>query len=233
MNNYARTTIEMVREFHQVFDHPISTVELIPEKSRTDFRINFLEEEVKETIDALREGNNKEVIDGIADIQYVLDGFILESGISEFISEERKNHSSQASIKDIDIDIDFLNIILGHIKSELVELRSICHNQQLDLFKYTISAIQCCVDDFIYCTEITEVFTGIVEKVHLSNMSKTCKTQLEAEQTIEHVSKTEGECYYKQVGEYWIVYRMKDNKVMKSVNYKKPDLSEFVSLIKI
>ena len=36
------------------------------------------------------------------------------------------------------------------------------------------------------------------------------------------------ECYYEKVGDYYIVYRKRDKKVMKSINYFRPDLSKFL-----
>ena len=65
-------------------------------------------------------------------------------------------------------------------------------------------------------------------EVQASNLSKVCKTEEEAKQTVEVRSKEQGEmCHYEKVGEYYIVYRSRDMKVMKSINYFKPDLEKF------
>ena len=67
-------------------------------------------------------------------------------------------------------------------------------------------------------------------EVQASNMSKACKTEEEAIQTVELRSKEQGEsCHYEQLGEYWIVYRTRDRKVMKNVNYFKPNLKQFLN----
>jgi predicted HAD superfamily Cof-like phosphohydrolase len=67
-------------------------------------------------------------------------------------------------------------------------------------------------------------------EVQASNMSKACKTEKEAIQTVELRSKEQGEpCHYEQQGEYWIVYRTRDRKVMKNVNYFKPNLKQFLN----
>lgn len=65
-------------------------------------------------------------------------------------------------------------------------------------------------------------------EVQASNLSKVCKTEEEANLTV-RVRETEQKeaCHYEKVGEYWIVYRTRDKKVMKSVNYFKPDLKKF------
>ena len=67
------------------------------------------------------------------------------------------------------------------------------------------------------------------QEVQASNMSKACKTEEEALQTVSQRSKEQGEaCHFEKVekGRY-IVYRTRDRKVMKSINYFRPDLSQF------
>ena len=67
------------------------------------------------------------------------------------------------------------------------------------------------------------------QEVQASNMSKACKTEEEAKQTVIKRSEEQGEpCHYEQVGEYFIVYRTRDRKVMKNINYFKPDLKKFL-----
>jgi hypothetical protein len=67
-------------------------------------------------------------------------------------------------------------------------------------------------------------------EVQASNMSKACKTEEEAIQTVDLRSKEQGEpCHYEQQGEYWIVYRTRDRKVMKNINYFKPNLKQFLN----
>ena len=66
------------------------------------------------------------------------------------------------------------------------------------------------------------------QEVQASNMSKACKTEEEAKETVTQRSKEQGEeCHYEKVGDRYVVYRSRDRKVMKSINYYKPDLSQF------
>jgi predicted HAD superfamily Cof-like phosphohydrolase len=66
-------------------------------------------------------------------------------------------------------------------------------------------------------------------EVQASNMSKACKTEEEAIATVAKRSEEQGEpCHYEKVGEHYIVYRTRDRKVMKNINYFKPDLSQFL-----
>jgi len=71
-----------------------------------------------------------------------------------------------------------------------------------------------------------KILDGYAE-VQASNMSKVCKTEEEAQQTVEVRSKEQGRpCRYRKIGDNWIVYR-DDMKVMKSINYFAPDLKKF------
>ena len=71
-------------------------------------------------------------------------------------------------------------------------------------------------------------------EVQASNMSKSCITEEEARQTVELRSKEQDEpCHYEEKGDYYVVYRTRDRKVMKSINYFKPDLTQFFSVTEI
>lgn len=66
-------------------------------------------------------------------------------------------------------------------------------------------------------------------EVHKSNMSKFSNTPEEATATFEKYQGQGIECYNKQIGNLWITYRTGDNKVLKSINYKEPELKQFIN----
>ena len=66
------------------------------------------------------------------------------------------------------------------------------------------------------------------QEVQASNLSKACTSEEDAQATVEARSKEQGEaCHYEKVGSYYIVYRTRDKKVMKNINYFRPDLTQF------
>ena len=66
------------------------------------------------------------------------------------------------------------------------------------------------------------------QEVQASNMSKACISEEEAQETVRVRSAEQKEpCHYSKVGEYYIVYRTRDFKVMKNINYFRPDLKKF------
>jgi len=66
------------------------------------------------------------------------------------------------------------------------------------------------------------------QEVQASNMSKACGSEEEAKETVIKRSGEQGEdCHYEKVEDLYIVYRSRDRKVMKNINYFKPDLKQF------
>lgn len=75
---------------------------------------------------------------------------------------------------------------------------------------------------------LKDKFNDAYAEVQASNMSKACTSEEEAIETVNVRSEQQGEpCHYEKVGDFYIVYRTRDRKVMKSVNYFKPDLKKF------
>ena len=67
------------------------------------------------------------------------------------------------------------------------------------------------------------------QEVQASNMSKACSSEEEAQETVRVRSKEQEEaCHYEKVGAYYIVYRSRDKKVMKNINYFRPNLKQFL-----
>lgn len=68
------------------------------------------------------------------------------------------------------------------------------------------------------------------QEVQASNMSKACISEEEAQETVRVRSAEQKEpCHYEKVGDYFIVYRTRDRKVMKNINYFRPDLKQFLA----
>ena len=68
------------------------------------------------------------------------------------------------------------------------------------------------------------------QEVQASNMSKSCINEEEAKLTVTQRSKEQKEpCHFEKIGNRYVVYRTRDRKVMKSINYFKPNLKQFFS----
>ena len=68
------------------------------------------------------------------------------------------------------------------------------------------------------------------QEVQASNMSKSCVDEDEAAETVKVRTIEQKEpCHYEQVGDRWVVYRSRDRKVMKSINYFRPNLKKYLT----
>lgn len=75
-------SLELVREFHEVFDLPIADKPNINDMSLNILRYKLLSEELDELWHALNTGNKVGVLDALTDLQYVLDGAYLALGFA-------------------------------------------------------------------------------------------------------------------------------------------------------
>ena len=69
-------------------------------------------------------------------------------------------------------------------------------------------------------------FEALFAEVHRSNMTKSCRTLEEAEQTIRYYQEEKNTpCHYVKRGDEFLIYRDDDNKTLKSVNYSPANLA--------
>ena len=102
---YPVTHYSMVKQFHYMFDHPISETKLTEiDPVLKDFRYKLINEEYNEFLDAFKDKDFGEMADALCDISYVTNGAAICFGI-DLVEELRK----------LDIDIstpkDFSNSV--------------------------------------------------------------------------------------------------------------------------
>lgn len=74
-------------------------------------------------------------------------------------------------------------------------------------------------------------FHDLVQEIYNSNMSKLCKDEQTAQETVENYKKKGVETYYKTCttdSSKYIVYRSEDNKVLKSVDFVEPNIKKLL-----
>ena len=91
-------SIEFVRHWHKTFDVPINEDPRRISKKRADLRVELLKEELKELEEAIEAEDLVAILDGLTDLQYILDGTYLEFGFHSvkalaFIEVQRSNMS--------------------------------------------------------------------------------------------------------------------------------------------
>jgi len=119
--------------------------------------------------------------------------------------------------------------VYDFVLEELEEYRQACENGDI------VEVLDALCDLTYVTTGNGTMLHGLKDKiwpayqeVQASNMSKSCSTQEEAMETVTVRSKEQGEpCHFEQVEDRFVVYRTRDKKVMKSINYFRPDLTQF------
>ena len=111
------------------------------------------------------------------------------------------------------------------IAEELKELEEAIAEKDIVAVADAFCDIQYVLSGAILEFGLGEKFKSLFDEVQRSNMSKAAKSEEEAKATVEFYRQKDGtECYYRQEGDVWLVYRKTDNKTIKSVGYSPADL---------
>ena len=80
-------SLSQVLEFHKTFNHPVLDSPTIPSEDRCRLRVSLIQEELDELSEAIKNKDLVEVADALSDLQYVLNGAVLEFGIKDKFDE--------------------------------------------------------------------------------------------------------------------------------------------------
>lgn len=180
-----------------------------------ELRLNLLEEEFNELIKARSERNVVEVVDALADSLYVAYGMCVTYGYAKRYVPPHKLEEKNYFDKIIDY---FEYIKYYHtVEPSDEKVRSY-------LSKY-IDAI------FHYCYFALIPIQECFDEVHRSNMSKIAPTLEIAEESVKKLSPVK--CTIKENEGVFLIIRDKDGKILKPINYSKPELKKIINTEKI
>jgi predicted HAD superfamily Cof-like phosphohydrolase len=115
------------------------------------------------------------------------------------------------------------------LQEELNELQEAINNNDLIEIADALCDIQYVLSGAVLEFGIGDKFVELFNEVQRSNMSKACSSEEEAIDTLNHYKQKDGtEGYYKKVNDMYIVYRVGDNKVLKSINYSPANLKNIL-----
>jgi predicted HAD superfamily Cof-like phosphohydrolase len=93
-----KASIDKVAEFQKTTDSPILDKPAIPAVKRVRLRIALLDEELCELEEAAQKKDITAVLDALCDLQYILNGTILEFGLQDVFEDAfQEVHSSNMS----------------------------------------------------------------------------------------------------------------------------------------
>lgn len=115
------------------------------------------------------------------------------------------------------------------LQEELNELKQAIEDNDIVEIADALCDIQYVLSGAILEFGFGEKFDELFDEVQRSNMSKACETMQEAIETSLHYKQKDGtESTYKKVGDKWVVHRVSDNKVLKSINYSPTNLKQII-----
>ena len=119
--------------------------------------------------------------------------------------------------------------VIDFVKEELEEYEQACKNGDIvEILDALCDIAYVSLGNGTMLHGLKDKIWPAYQEVQASNLSKACQSQEEARLTVEKRSKEQGEpCHWEKVSDMYIVYRTRDRKVMKSINYFKPDLEKF------
>lgn len=116
------------------------------------------------------------------------------------------------------------------IAEELKELENAIADKDIIEIADALCDIQYVLSGAILEFGLADKFSRLFEEVQRSNMSKACLSEQEAAETVAFYKAKDGtECYYREIGGRWLVYRKSDNKTIKSVNYSPANLKKIMA----
>jgi len=130
------------------------------------------------------------------------------------------------------IDKKDAEFVINFIQEELDELREAVEQENIqEILDAILDITYVGLGNGAMVFGLKDKIWEAYQEVQASNLSKICTTLKEAEETVKVRSEQQGEpCHYEEVGENYVVYRTSDKKVMKSINYFRPDLSKFFNV---
>lgn len=115
------------------------------------------------------------------------------------------------------------------LAEELKELEVAILNQDIVEIADALCDLQYVLSGAILEFGLGEKFAELFNEVQRSNMSKACRSEEEAKATVEYYKKKDNtECYFKEVDGKWLVFRVADNKTIKSINYSPANLAGII-----
>jgi len=115
------------------------------------------------------------------------------------------------------------------LAEELDELKEAIANNDLVEVADALCDLQYVLSGAILEFGLGDKFQTLFNEVHRSNMSKACKTEAEAEATMDYYKKEkQAESYFTEKDGKFLVYRTADDKTLKSINYSPADLKSLI-----
>ncbi len=124
---------------------------------------------------------------------------------------------------------DRCNLRVSLLQEELNELKVAIDNKDIVEVADALCDLQYVLSGAVLEFGLGDKFIELFNEVQRSNMSKACSSEQEAIETINYYKIKDGtDSYHKLVNGKYIVYRIGDDKILKSVNYSPASLKNII-----
>lgn len=256
-NTRSMTNFESVGQFNLIFGHPKHDTlqeNVLEDTKLIQLRLNLISEEISELCESVRTRDMIETIDALGDILYVIYGMGQVTGINldkefheqykhllpnsnertnfEIVKEIMQDFTSMPQRIDSNIfenDPRRVDDCCETIYGEFENLKA-ASREDLTRVKLSLINLLFGVYKMGYCLGID--LNVAFRIVHESNMSKLCRNEEEAKDSIKHYSTLSGfestPVGYRRSTEdpdYFVIYNIETGKILKSKYFRTPDFS--------
>ncbi|AIT13934.1 hypothetical protein GNZ01_05975 [Escherichia coli] len=234
---------KQVVEFMEVCNQPVNTTRTFQTSKIANLRIELIKEEIfgtGELVDSINKDSKVGILDALCDILYVTYGAIATYGCIDALGEyeitiDPENRKSQLLYK---------HTALNYVK-ELTDYfeqfkRGVEIGDSRTISDGLVRIVSSCVS---FARASGFDLAGAYDEVHRSNMSKFCKTEKEALESIEfrlaeadtlssppkRIEQKDNYtgAYVEQSGNVFVIKRGKDGKGLKGKDFFEPDLTKY------
>lgn len=189
-----------ITEWSKVFGAPIQEVPQRPNRDRIFLSYRLIEEESRELQQELFDYSTREK--EAADLIPLFRVMLFKMGEEEKASLIEKLEQFKPLLADYPPEVMVKDhISLNNVADALADTLWVVHRA---IFEFGFNADE------------------LIQIIYQSNMSKACKDEVEALQTVDEYRKNGINAHHVKVGNYWIVRKDEDNKILKSINWKQP-----------
>jgi predicted HAD superfamily Cof-like phosphohydrolase len=151
------------------------------------------------------------------------------SGIIDSVKEFHKTFGHPVIDKPAIPSSDRCKLRVSLIREELEEFEKAIENNDLVEVADALCDLQYVLAGAILEFGLGNKFLPLFREVQRSNMSKACNSIREADDTIKFYKEQHNiDCIFKEVSNKFLVYRLSDNKIMKSIYYSPANLSSLL-----
>lgn len=234
----------MVKEFHEKFGHPCDELEFNSETIL--LRSNLIMEETSEGLTALgnklTDVNAVEYLDALGDTAYVVAGLavLIKNAENDVCEAVPITHDySMLEIPKPKMSVLSAPFSCSHTVAELLKGAYQCINSNSQNSQYATILLNSALINagmfFGYASYVTGLanlsLVDIVAAIHESNMSKLWSSNAEIRKEQVKRSKYDADDIgFRLVNGGWVGYRVSDDKVLKSPDYKPVDLTKFAEI---